>query len=365
MGKKVLRAYRYRIYPTLEEITFLHKIFGCCRFVYNYFLAEKQRVFKEEKRSLSYNECSEKLTQLKKQFSWLQEVPSVALQQTLRHLENGFKRFYKKQAKFPKPKKKREAQGASFMRNGFTYKDGNLILAKMKKPFDIRYSQKFEGSPSSITISRSSTGKFYVSFLVEEEIQALPMTTKTVGIDLGLTHAFITSHGDKQKPSKALKRALKRLKRNQRALSKKKKGSANRTKAKKKVAILHEKVRNQRLDATHKMTTMLVNENQVIGVEDLAVKNLMKNKKLARSIADAGWAEFLRCLEYKSDWYGRKFVQIDRFFPSSKTCNHCKSIKESLSLKERIWTCEHCKTIHDRDVNAAQNIEEEALRKVS
>ncbi len=131
------------------------------------------------------------------------------------------------------------------------------------------------------------------------------------------------------------------------------------------MAVLHEKVRNQRLDVTHKMITMLVNENQVIGVENLAVKNLMKNKKLARSIADAGWAEFLRCLEYKSDWYERKLIQIDRFFPSSKTCNHCKSVKESLFLKERIWTCEHCKTVHNRDVNAAQNIEEEALKKVS
>jgi putative transposase len=362
MKKTILKAYKYRMYPTPEEVVFLNKTFGCCRFVYNYFLAEKQRCFKEEKKSLSHSECSKKLPELKKEFPWLQEVPSVTLQQSLLHLNTAFRKFYKKEARFPKAKKKRADQSASFMKNAFTYEKGKLTLAKMKKPLDVIYSRKFQNQPSSLSISKSSSGKFYVSFLVEEEIETLRRVDQTVGVDLGLTHAFVTSDGDKQEPCKALKKSLKKLRRKQKDLSKKRKGSANRTKAKKKVALVHEKVRNQRLDAIHKTTHKLVSENQAICVEDLSVKNLMKNKKLARGISDAGWGTFLRILEYKSDWYGREFVQVDRFFPSSKTCHCCKKIYEALSLKERAWVCLECEALHDRDINAAQNIKEEGLR---
>lgn len=362
---KKLRAYKFRFYPTQEEQEFLNQVFGCCRFVFNHFLQEKQRVFREESRTLSYAECSKKLSELKEERTFLKEVSSVNLQQSLRHLEDAFKKFYKKQARFPRLKKRRAAQSASFMRNAFKYENGSLTLAKMSKPLDVRYSRSFSGGPSSLTVSKTANDEYYVSFLVEEEIRLLAPTAKTIGVDLGPTHAFVTSEGEKQKPSRALKKSLKKLKRRQQGLSRKTKGSANRTKAKKKVASLCRKVQNQRLDAIHKMTTALAHENQVVCAEKLSVKKMMKDKKRARSIGDAGWGTFLQCLEYKCDWYGRTFVQVDRFFPSSKQCNGCNALYQSLSLKERLWTCSECKAFHDRDINAAKNIVDEGLRKIN
>ena len=361
----MLKAYRYRFYPEKELIDFLNKTFGCCRFVYNHFLKEKQTHYKEGQKSLTYSDCAKMLSDLKREHIWLKEVSSVPLQQSLRHLESAFGRFYKRLAKFPQYKKRRDRQSATFMKNSFQYEGGELTLAKWGIPLDIRWSRKFKGKPSSLTISKSSTDKYYVSVLVEEEIVPLPFTSKTVGIDLGLTHAFVTSDGQKQTPSKSLQKSIKKLRRRQKSLSRKIKGSANRTKAKKTVALVCEKVRNQRLDAIHKMTTALVNENQVICAETLSVKNMMKNKRLARSISDAGWGMFLQYVEYKSTWYGRNFVQMDRFFPSSKQCHHCENLHEVLTLKDRAWTCLHCEILHDRDINAAKNLEKEGLNKIS
>ena len=357
-----LRAYKFRFYPTSDQRDVLARTFGCCRFVYNHFLERKQKAFCEEKKFLSYRDCSELLSDLKDEHPFLREVSSVALQQSLRHLEGAFQGFYKKKARFPNFKKRSHKQSASFMRNAFTYENGNIILAKMKTPLNICYSRTFEGNPSSITISKTVTEEYYISFLVEEDIKPLPKVEKSVGVDLGITHVFVTSDGKKQLPSKALEKALKKLKRRQRALSKKKKGSANRTKARKKVAALSQKVKNKRLDAIHKMTTTLVYENQVICVEDLSVKNMMKNRKLSQKIGDAGWGMFTRCLEYKCDWYQRQFVQVGRFFPSSKQCHSCKTLRRNLSLKDRVWTCSECNTLHDRDINAAKNIKEEGFR---
>ena len=360
-----LRAYRYRFYPSPELILFLVKTFGCCRFVYNHFLAAKQKHYAEHKKTLSYGECSKQLAELKEIELFLKEVSSVPLQQALRHLEDGFQRFYKRQARFPKFKKRHYQQSATFMKNAFTFKNGELFIAKFDQILNIRWSRKFEGQPTSITISKDSQGRYYISFLVEEFIKPLPAITKTVGIDLGLTHCITTSEGKKEQPALFLKRQLKRLKRKQQALSRKKKGSSNRNKAREAIGKLSAKIRDRRIDYLHKKSTALVNENQVICAESLDVKRMMQNKNLARGIADAGWGTLLQFLKYKSEWYGRQFVQIDQFFPSSKQCSHCKKINEALSLSDRIWTCSGCNTLHDRDVTAAVNIEKEGLRQIN
>jgi putative transposase len=251
------------------------------------------------------------------------------------------------------------------MKNAFTFENGELTLAKSKQPLNIRWSRRFTEEPTSITISMDRQGRYYISFLVEEFIKPLPAMTKTIGIDLGLTHSITTSDGKKEQPILFLKTQLKRLKRRQQALSRKKKKSANSSKAKKVISKLTGKIRDRRLDYLHKKSDALVNENQVICAEDLSVKKMMKNKRLARGIADAGWGTLLQFLKYKSNWYGRQFVQIDRYFPSSKQCYHCKTINETLSLQDRIWICPKCNTLHDRDVTAAKNIEEEGLRQIN
>jgi putative transposase len=361
----MLRAYRYRFYPTSEQVILLLKTFGCCRFVYNLFLDEKQKRYRETQKTLSYGDCAKMLSDLKEEMLWLSEVSSVPLQQALRHLDKGFQKFYKRQARFPKYKKKNDPQSATFMKNSFKYEEGKLTLAKFNNPLDIRWSRRFKGDPSSATVSIDSKGRYYISILVEEEIARLPGNAKTIGIDLGLTNAFVTSDGEKESPPRALQKQLKKLKRRQRELSRKIKGSANRTKAKKVVGALCSKVRDQRLDYIHKMTTALVHENQVICAETLSVKKMMKNKHLARGISDAGWGMFLQFLEYKCAWYGRVFVKIDRFFPSTKQCSECKNVNQSLTLKDREWTCLDCNSFHDRDLTAARNIEEEGLRQVS
>jgi putative transposase len=358
----VLKAYRYRFYPCASLILFLAKTFGACRFVYNYFLDEKQKRHKEKGETLSYNTCAKMLAEMKDVHIWLKEVSSVPLQQSLRHLEAGFQKFYKKQARFPQYKKKHGDQSATFMKNAFKYENGNLTLAKFGVPLNIRWSRIFKGDPVSITISKDSRGRYFVSFLVEEFIKPLPTICQTIGVDVGLKTMIATSDGKKESSMHFLKKQLGRLRRRQKALSRKTKGSANRTKAKKILASLAGKIRDRRFDYIHKKTTALVRENQVICAETLSVKKMMKNKRLARSIGDASWGTFLQLLEYKCAWYGRRFVKIGRFFPSSKKCSECKSVNQSLTLQDRIWTCPVCNRLLDRDINAANNIEEEGLR---
>jgi putative transposase len=359
------KAYRYRCYPTLGLTAFLAQTFGCCRFVYNYFLAKKQEYYKEHKKALAYVECARMLAELKKSKEWLKEVSSVALQQSLRHLETAFERFFQKQGAFPKFKKRSYEQKATFMKNAFTFKNGELWLAKCKEPLKIRWSRQFQAEPSSITITLDQRGHYYVSFLVEEVIHPLPPVQTTVGIDLGLTHCVITSEGEKTGPSHFLKKQLKRLRRRQKAFSRKIKSSINFHKARKAIGTLCGKIRDSRTDYLHKISTKLVNENQVICIEDLAVKNMIKNKHLSRSIADAGWGTLIRFLKYKSDWYGRELVQINRFFPSSQQCCHCKARHKDLKLSDRRWRCTRCGSEHDRDVTAAKNIAEEGLRQIN
>lgn len=356
------KAYKFRFYPTEDQKENLLQTFGCCRFVYNHFLDQKSRLWKEEKKSLNYSNLASLLCELKVKFAWLREVSSVCLQQVLRNLDRAYQNFFKKRARFPSFKKRGSAQSAIYMKNAFKYSEGKLYLAKQKQPLDIRFSRSFEGEVSSVTVSKDSSDRYFVSFLVKEEIEKYPFVKKEIGIDLGISHTIIDHTGKKLVNPKFLKTSFRSLKRKQRALSKKKKRSKNREKAKLALARCHAKIRDQRLDFLHKETTRLVHENQVIAVEDLSVKKMQKNKRLSKEIADVGFSTFLRILEYKCLWYGREFVQVGKFFPSSKTCSCCGDVLKELPLSTRQWECEACKSQHDRDINAAKNILKEGLR---
>ena len=355
----VHRAYRYRFYPTSEQADQLARTFGCVRYVYNHFLRQRTDAWFERQERMGYNATAKALTTLKKQpdTAFLAEVSNVCLQQSLRHLDRAFSNFFKGQARYPTFKKKQRKQSATYMANGFRWRDGKQWLAKHKDPLDIRWSRYFSGTPSSITVSCDTAGRYHVSFLVEEAVTPLPVTPKMVGIDLGLTHRVITSDGDKIPNPRFLHRTERKLARVQRNLSRKQKGSQNRAKARHRVAKVHAKLADQRRDATHKLSTQLIHENQVIAAESLPVKNLLKNRSLAKAISDVGWHQLTQQLAYKAERYGRDFVQIDKWYPSSKRCFHCGHITEKMPLNVRTWDCPHCGTQGiDRDVNAARNI---------
>ena len=359
----VQRAYKFRFYPTPEQADQLARTFGCTRFVYNHFLRVRADSFFNEKKRVGYNDTAKMLTLLKQQpkTEWLNEVSNVCLQQSLRNLDVAFKNFFQKRAKYPTFKSKHGPQSARYMSNGFRIKDGQLWLAKQDAPLNVRWSRKLPSAPSSVTLTKDCAGRYFVSCLCEEEIKPLPVTTNVVGVDLGLKDALITSEGERIANPKFLLSMSKRLTTAQRRLSRKQKGSRNRAKARVKVARLHARVADARNDWANKLTTKLVRENQVISAESLQVKNMLRNHHLARAIADVGWSEIVRKLEYKSAWCGRTFVQIDRFYPSSKRCSCCGHILKSLDLATREWTCPECSTAHDRDINAAVNIREAGL----
>lgn len=354
------RAYTYRCSPTDAQAAVLARTFGCARFVYNWALRQRTDAYYERHERIGYIELSALLTQLKQQpeTAWLNEVSSVPLQQALRHLDSAFRNFFEQRAKYPTFKKKRGKQSASYVNTAFSWDADTktLKLAKMNEPLAIRWSRDFTGTPTTITVSTDTAGRYFVSFLVEEDIAHLPTTTASVGIDLGLKDLAALSTGEQIPNPKHLAKSAHRLKKAQQALARKEKGSKNREKARLKVAREHARIADQRLDGLHKLTTRLIRENQVICVESLAVKNMVRNHALAKAISDVGWGELVRQLEYKANWYGRTLVKIDRWYPSSKRCSVCGYILESLALDVREWTCPQCGTHHDRDINAAQNI---------
>jgi putative transposase len=357
------RAYRYRFYPTLEQVVNLNQTFGCVRYVYNRSLRYRQDAWFERQENTSYLQNSALLTAWKKESEcvWLNDVSSVPLQQVLRHLQTGYKNFFQGRAKYPKFKKKDGHQSAEYTTSAFKW-DGELLkLAKQVDPLNICWSRRFEGTPTTVTVSRAPSGKYFVSFLVEESIALLPVVNSIVGIDVGIKDVIVTSDGEASGNPRYTAKYAAKLAKYQKRLAKKQKGSKNRLKAKKKVACIHEKIANCRKDFTHKLTTTLINENQVICVENLSVKNMVKNPTLAKSISDANWGELVRQLEYKAGWYGRKVVAIDRWFPSSKRCSSCGYTLDKLDLATRQWTCPKCKTTHDRDINAARNIKAAGL----
>jgi putative transposase len=354
------KAFKYRFYPTPEQETLLRRTIGCTRLVYNRALSERTQAWYERQERVGYAETSAMLTDWKKEedLQFLNEVSSVPLQQGLRHLQGAFTNFFAGRAKYPNFKKKRNGGSAAFTKAAFKLKDGQVFLAKSTEALPIRWSRQLpEGvEPSTITVKLSPSGRWFVSLLVEVEIEPLPASPNQIGIDLGITSLVALSTGEKVSNPKGFKAKRAKLRRVQKALSRKVKGSNNRYKARLKVAKVHEQISDARKDFLHKLTTQLVRKNQTIAVEDLAVKNMVKNHKLALAISDASWGELVRQLEYKCDWYGRTFIKIDRWFPSSKRCGHCGHVVEKLPLNIRDWDCPKCGTKHDRDVNAAKNI---------
>ena len=358
----VRRAFKYRFYPSDVQAAELSRTFGCVRKVYNLALAARTEAWARQER-VNYNQSSALLTAWKKteELAFLGEVSSVPLQQTLRHLQTAFTHFFAKRAGYPRFKsRKRSRRSAEYTTSGFRFRDGRLTLAKMSDPLDMVWSRPLpEGAtPSTVTVSQDAAGRWFVSMLCEDpSFQPLPATDAAVGVDVGLDHLLTLSTGEKVANPRHERRDRVRLAKAQRELSRKAKGDgANRRKARRKVAKIHARIADRRRDMLHKLTTRLVRDNQTLVIEDLTVRTMVKNRKLARAISDAAWAEFRNMLEYKAAWYGREVIAVDRFFPSSKLCSACGTMQENMPLSVRTWTCAGCGTTHDRDVNAAQNL---------
>ena len=356
------RAYKYRFYPTPEQENLLRRTIGCVRLVYNKALATRTEAWYSKKERVGYKETSSFLTAWKKttELNFLNEVSSVPLQQCLRNLQKAFANFWGKRARYPRFKKKRSGGSAEFTKSAFKWKDGKLWLAKCKEPLNIVWSRYLPDgcAPSTVTVKFEPSGRWYISLLINDRtIEKFPPTDKKVGIDVGISRLISTSDGDLIANPKHFNRLYQKLKRAQKVLSRKTKGSNNRYKARRQLAKIHAQIKDARTDFLHKLTTSLVKENSLIAIEDLGVRNMVKNRKLARSISDAAWGEMFRQLEYKCEWYGRELVKIDRFYPSSKRCNQCGFVVARLPLDVRSWDCPSCGTTGiDRDINAGKNI---------
>ena len=362
----VKRAYKYRFYPSPEQAAELSRTFGCVRKVYNLALAARTEAWYQRAERITYVQSSAMLTEWKASddLAFLGEVSCVPLQQSLRHLQGAFAAFFDKRARYPRFKsRKRSRASAEYTRSAFRYREGQLWLAKMTGSLDIRWSRPLpEGAePSTVTVSRDTAGRWFVSLLCECPVDPLPPCGAVVGIDAGITSLLTLSTGEKVVNPRHEQRDRARLALAQRRLSRKAKGSANRAKAGVKVARVHARIADRRRDHLHKLTTRLVRENQTVVIEDLRVANMVRNHRLARAISDAAWADLRGMLEYKCDWYGRELVVVDRWFPSSKTCSGCGHLLASLPLRDREWACPSCGLLHDRDVNAAVNVKAAGL----
>jgi putative transposase len=358
----VKRAYRYRFCPTDAQAAELSRTFGCVRKVYNMALAARTQAWATHQERVTYNATSAMLTAWKKtgELAYLNEVSSVPLQQALRHLQTAFTNFFGKRAKYPRFKsRKKSRKSAEYTSSAFRFRDGKLTLAKMTEPLDFVWSRPLpEGTkPSTVTVSQDSAGRWFVSLLCEDpSVKPLPATGQAVGVDVGLDHLLTLSTGEKISNPRHERRDRTRLAKAQRNLARKARGDgANRRKARLKAAKIHARIADRRRDTLHKLTTRLVRENQTIVIEDLTVRNMVKNHRLARAISDAAWSEFRSMLEYKAQWYGREVIAVDRWFPSSKLCSACNTLQDTMPLHVRTWTCD-CGVTHDRDVNAANNL---------
>lgn len=358
------KAFKFRLLPTKEQEVLLAKHFGCSRFIYNHFLSEKQKHYLENKTTLNFNQCAGNLVAKKKEegFEWLKEVNSQVLISSLMNLETAYGNFFRKKSKFPRFKSKKNKNSFQIPQH-VSLKEKNIVqVPKFKEGLKFVKHRELKGEIKNATISKNPSGKYYISFLcVVKKPNVNKKTGKSIGIDLGLKDFIITSEGQRYCNPKFLKKYEVKLARKQKILSRKQKESKGRYKARLSVAKVHEKITNSRNDMQHKVSSKLVKDYDLIAIEDLNVKGMVKNHCLAKAISDVAWSSFVSKLKYKAQWYGKKVVVIDRFYPSSKTCSCCNNVKESLSLDERTWTCSKCNTIHDRDVNASKNILRRAL----
>jgi putative transposase len=340
----------------------LARTFGCARFVYNWALRLRTDAYYERQERVSYADTSAALTILKQQpeAAWLNEVSSVPPQQALRHLDRAFRTFFEGRAQYPTFHKKHGTQAAEYTTSAFRWNPEKraLTLAKMDTPLHIHWSRPLpeDAVPTTVTVSRDTAGRYFVSVLVEEEIAPLPVTAKQVGIDLALHDVVVLDTGEKVGNTRFFRADEKKLAQAQRRLAKKQRGSKNRDKAREKVASIHARIADRRRDFTHKLSTRIIRENQTICIESLRVKAMVKHPTLAKAIHDVGWDEFVRQLEYKANWAGHTIIRIDKWYPSSKRCHECGHVLNSLSLDTRRCTCPECGSVHDRDVNAAQNV---------
>ena len=357
----MLKAYKYRIYPTSEQKIYLAKTFGCTRFVYNQMLSDRIKSFDENKdfdiKKVKYPTPA----QYKKKYEWLKEVDSLALANAQMNLDKAYKNFFRdKSVGFPKFKSKKTNRFSYTTNNqsGTISLDGNYIkIPKLKSKIKIVLHRQFKGVIKSATISKTPSNQYYVSILVDTENIKLPKTNNKIGIDLGVKEFAICSNGDRFDNPKNLRKSEKKLAKLQKDLSRKQKGSNNRNRARLKVAKLHQRIANQRIDFLHKLSTKIIRENQSIVLEDLQVKNMMKNHKLAKAISEVSWAEFRTLLEYKATWHERKIIIAPSNYASSQLCSKCgykNSAVKNLSLRN--WTCPNCGANHDRDMNASINL---------
>lgn len=357
-------AYKVRAYPDAEQAALLRRTFGCVRLVWNKTLSERQRRYTTEQRGTSYRETDAAVTEWKRtdELSFLSEVSSVPLQQVLRHQHNALQSFFAKRGRYPRFKSRRGRQSAHFTRSAFRVKPDGLWLAKTSAPLRVTWSWPDVDlatlDPTTVVVSCEPDGRWFVTFAVDvAEPASLPSTGETVGVDLGIKDFAVLSTGERIANPRHMARRERGLRRQQRRLACCQRGSNNRRKQARRVARAHSRVRDARRDFLHQTSTALVRRFDRIAVEDLAVRNMVRNRKLAKSISELGWGEFRSMLEYKAERAGRAVVVVDRWYPSSKTCSVCGHLLAHLSLGTRHWTCPNCRTLHDRDVNAAKNID--------
>lgn len=366
----MVKSYKYRIYPNKQQEKLIQKTFGCCRFVYNYYLNKTIELYKKEKKKYTYNQCCRDLTKLKSELLWLREVDSTALQSSLKNLDVAYQKFFNEYTGHPKFKTKKTHRYSYNSKNNHISKGGNIKYhnkyIKLPKLGMIKIRSKLipQGKIVNATISQYPSGKYFISLCcVDIDTPPFKKTDNVIGIDLGIKDLLITSDGEKFDNIRTTKKYEDKLTKEQRRLAHKQKGSKNYEKQRIKVAKIYEKIHNTRIDYLHKISHKLISENQVIVSEDLAISNMMKNHNLAKAIQDCSWYELTRQLQYKADWNNRQYIKIDRFVKSSQICNVCGYINaKTKNLAVREWICPECGTVHDRDINAAINILNDGLR---
>lgn len=361
--KIIHKSYQFQLKPNKEQEILLNKHFGCSRFIYNHFLNQRKEQYQKNRKSDNYYEQAKTLTNLKKQedYVWLKEVNSQMLQHTLRHLENAYLSFFRGNTQFPRFKSKKSKNSFTIPQH-IKISNNRIYIPKFKTGIKVNIYREILGKIKCITISKTPSGKYFVSILTEQEYKSSKKTNKSIGIDLGIKDFAILSNNFKYKNNRYIKTYERKLAKAQQHLSRKQKGSNSFEKQRRKIALIHEKIHNTRTDNLHKISTDLIKNYDVICLEDLNIKGMVKNHRLAKHISDVSWGTFIQFLEYKANWNDKKIIKINRFYPSSKTCHNCGYIKQDLKLFMREWICPSCNNKLDRDYNAAKNILREGLK---